>query len=348
MIERDHTGATYVASSVLALGLIFASPAYGASAAETPAVQAAATQALSVSLTTGSSNVAFSTHARTVSAFLQERGIAVAPDDYVVPSLDSELEDGSQIVFRPAVALELRAGGERIALRSAAPTVAALLAERGIALSVSDEISPAVDAPLRAGSVVTIVRVSSETSTTLSAIAPAVHRRFDSKLALGSSRVAVAGVPGLRETTVRIERRDDGSRPRTLTFSRVEREPRAKVLEVGIAPHLPEFADAARAGLGAAVRIANNALHVMATAYTAGCYGCSGITAMGMRAGHGIVAVDPNVIPLGTKLYVPGYGRAVAGDTGGAIHGRRIDLGFNSLAEALQFGRREITVYVLH
>ena len=72
-----------------------------------------------------------------------------------------------------------------------------------------------------------------------------------------------------------------------------------------------------------------------------------GMTAIGRPAGHGIVAVDPSVIPLGTRLYIPGYGFAIAGDTGGAIHGNRIDLGFNSYADAIRFGRREVTVYRL-
>ncbi len=88
-------------------------------------------------------------------------------------------------------------------------------------------------------------------------------------------------------------------------------------------------------------------MRLMATAYIPSCDGCSGITKTGMPAGHGVVAVDPRVIPLGTKLYVPGYGHALAGDTGGDIQGRRIDLGFDSLGAAQRFGRREIVVYVL-
>ena len=63
---------------------------------------------------------------------------------------------------------------------------------------------------------------------------------------------------------------------------------------------------------------------------------------------HGVVAVDPRVIPLGSRLFIPGYGHAVAGDTGGAIVGRRIDLAFNSYDDAIRFGRRPVTVYVLH
>ena len=85
---------------------------------------------------------------------------------------------------------------------------------------------------------------------------------------------------------------------------------------------------------------------MIATAYTANCYGCSGWTKSGRHAGHGIVAVDPAVIPLGSHLYIPGYGKAIAGDTGGAIQGRRVDLGFNTDAAALRFGRRNVLVYV--
>ncbi|GFP31998.1 hypothetical protein HKBW3S42_00304 [Candidatus Hakubella thermalkaliphila] len=88
---------------------------------------------------------------------------------------------------------------------------------------------------------------------------------------------------------------------------------------------------------------------MVATAYFAGGGGLNGtgITATGLRAAYGIVAVDPRVIPLGTKLYIPGYGQALAADTGGWIKGNRIDLCFNSLEEAIQWGRREVKVYVV-
>ena len=73
----------------------------------------------------------------------------------------------------------------------------------------------------------------------------------------------------------------------------------------------------------------------------------NGITASGMLAERGVVAVDTDVIPLGTRLYIPGYGMAIAGDTGGAINGERIDLCMESYGEAMEFGRRWVKVYVL-
>jgi 3D (Asp-Asp-Asp) domain-containing protein len=90
---------------------------------------------------------------------------------------------------------------------------------------------------------------------------------------------------------------------------------------------------------------------MIATAYDPGPLSCGpyadGRTAIGLRAGHGVVAVDPNVIPLRARLYIEGYGPAIAGDVGGAIKGNRIDLGYNSRRAALQFGRRPVTVWVL-
>ena len=88
---------------------------------------------------------------------------------------------------------------------------------------------------------------------------------------------------------------------------------------------------------------------MVATAYFSGggCLSGNGITAIGLRARKGIVAVDPRVIPLGTKLYIPGYGEALAADTGGWVKGNRIDLVFESLEECYRFGRRRLKVYLV-
>ena len=80
-----------------------------------------------------------------------------------------------------------------------------------------------------------------------------------------------------------------------------------------------------------------------ATAYTA----TGNLTASGTRARVGAVAVDPNVIPLGTRLYIEGYGYATAEDTGGAIKGNIIDLYMNSTSEVYNWGRRPVKVTIL-
>ncbi|WP_040229012.1 3D domain-containing protein [Bhargavaea cecembensis] len=97
---------------------------------------------------------------------------------------------------------------------------------------------------------------------------------------------------------------------------------------------------------------ATRELTVRSTAYTAYCAGCSGITATGINLKANpnakVIAVDPRVIPLGTKVWVEGYGEAIAGDTGGAIKGNRIDVFIPNKGRALQWGSRTVKVKILN
>lgn len=87
-------------------------------------------------------------------------------------------------------------------------------------------------------------------------------------------------------------------------------------------------------------------MRVYATHYDKFCKGCDEWTAIGMRAGKGVIAVDPKVIKLRSKVYIPGYGIAVAGDTGGAIKGNIIDLGFED-AKTAGWSARFVDIYLL-
>jgi len=92
-------------------------------------------------------------------------------------------------------------------------------------------------------------------------------------------------------------------------------------------------------------------IDVTATAYTANCAGCSGITATGVNLlenpDEKVISVDPDVIPLGTEVYVEGYGYATAADTGSAINGNKIDVFIPSRQEALNWGRKQVSVKIL-
>ncbi|OCS82636.1 3D domain-containing protein [Caryophanon tenue] len=91
-------------------------------------------------------------------------------------------------------------------------------------------------------------------------------------------------------------------------------------------------------------------IRVTSTAYTAYCRGCSGVTATGINLKKNpnmkVIAVDPRVIPLGSKVWVEGYGEAIAGDTGGAIKGNKIDVFLPTTAKAKNWGRRTVTIKV--
>lgn len=97
---------------------------------------------------------------------------------------------------------------------------------------------------------------------------------------------------------------------------------------------------------------AGKEMTVSATAYTAYCAGCSGITRTGIdlrsNPNQKVIAVDPSVIPLGSKVWVEGYGTAIAGDTGGAIKGNKIDLFMPNRSDAIAFGRKQVKVKILN
>ncbi len=175
-------------------------------------------------------------------------------------------------------------------------------------------------------------------------IPPKTLYRLD--LSQRKDRVVSRGRAGIRVVTVRFQRHGAGPIARRVVGRYVALAPQPRVVDVGLGPSTP-YLDLDRHALAKFGMIARIKVDMIATAYTPYCYGCDGITAMGLRAGPGIVAVDPRIIPLGTRLYIPGYGFALAGDTGGDIVGDRVDLGFSSYGEAIRFGRRPVTVYVL-
>jgi 3D (Asp-Asp-Asp) domain-containing protein/LysM repeat protein len=115
----------------------------------------------------------------------------------------------------------------------------------------------------------------------------------------------------------------------------------------------PAVAPASQAAAPAAAKpaAATNQITVEATAYTANCTGCSGITKTGVNLKTNpdakVIAVDPTVIPLGSKVYVEGYGYATAEDIGGAIKGNRIDVFIPTQSGALQWGRKQVKVTIL-
>lgn len=286
------------------------------------------------------------TSAASVGAFLHERGIVVGDRDYVAPALDVPLSDHLTIVYRPAVPVSIFNSHQRLDVVSNAETVAALLDEQSVHVGPNDVVQPALDEPVPANGSVRVTRVVSWDKTEKRKIGEQVVHRIDFSLSPGTTKIVAKGAPGEREVMVRFTQRDDQAVSASIVSSYVVKKPRPRIIAEGVGEYAA-FERFARGGIEHTSYVAANALAMIATAYTANCIGCSGITASGRPAGHGIVAVDPGVIALGTKLFIPGYGFAVAGDTGGAIRGRRIDLGFNSIRDAMLFGRREVVVYRL-
>lgn len=177
------------------------------------------------------------------------------------------------------------------------------------------------------------------------AIPNSTQRVNDSKLDQGQTRIVKAGAAGVREQMVLVVTDQYGKKTETVMREWVSSLPQPAVIAVGTRPPLRTLMTSRGSYTYRKV------LNMVATAYEPGPTSCgeyaNGYTAIGLRAVPGVVAVDPNVIPLRTRLYVEGYGPAIAGDVGGAIKGNRIDLLFETVEECLAYGRRRVKVYIL-
>ncbi|MHB9004275.1 MAG: 3D domain-containing protein [Coriobacteriia bacterium] len=286
------------------------------------------------------------TQADTVAVLLDEADIATDEGDLVTPSLDASIKDGMSILVRHSVPVRLVMAGETLELDVVGNNVADALVAAGADPGAAASTEPALDAPLVPGMTITakdvFVRVLQESV----AVPYATVTRNDPALAFGIKKVVTPGVPGkgLKVYQVLVANGIEGVR--TLTAEQVVANPVDQVVVVGTKKPTTvsmrtSAGTTAAAPKGGAQRV------VSATGYAPGSDGVDFRTATGATAGYGIIAVDPRVIPLGTRMYVPGYGYGVAADTGGAIKGDKIDLCFNTRGEALAWGRRTVTITIL-
>jgi len=345
-----RTPASPIASiGVLVLGLVLplcASPLTSQAAAAL--ANSTDGQTKTVTLVRDGQPESLRTRAATVADLFLERNIALRPEDLLDAEPASPVVDGETIRYRDTVAVTLVVDNAPATAHTTAATVGAFLAEAGVDYDRHDRVTPAPETPIAGDATIRVEHRKSWIEGVRVPVAPPVKRLASFDLPAGAVRVVAAGTPGLREISYRVTRDPSraGATRRTLLATRIIRPPHARVLAAGVGEYAA-LSELAQRGFAGTIHLARSAIKVLATAYAADCYGCSGVTFTGHHAGHGIVAVDPRVIPLGSHLYIPGYGKATAGDTGGLIQGRRIDLGFNSSAEAVRYGVRQIVVYVV-
>lgn len=162
---------------------------------------------------------------------------------------------------------------------------------------------------------------------------------LQSNLLLVGQRLTVEDVPEIEEETTEV-----AAQPKEEKKEAKEEKPVEEKQEEQASEQAQEEAKTPAKNDG-------ETMSVTATAYTASCEGCSGVTYTGIDLNNDpnakVIAVDPNVIPLGSRVYVEGYGEAIAGDIGGDIKGNRIDLHVPTKDEAYNWGVREVEITIL-
>ncbi len=232
-------------------------------------------------------------------------------------------------------------GGQPKVIFTRAATAGEALSQAGLVLDNDDKVYPSLDTPVTAGMHIRILRIETKLVPVNENILRETIRRAVGNIRPGFSKISDAGADGMRRTVYSVTYCDGRKVSKELVSSQIITKPRPRTVLYGRGSELPSRGFYSR-----------KVMTMEATAYDPGPRSCgrwaTGRTATGMRAGRGVVAVDPKVIRLGTKLYIEGYGFAVAGDTGGAIKGKKIDLGHNSYSSAMRFGRRRVVVHVLN
>ncbi len=284
------------------------------------------------------------TQAVDVATLLDEVGVSIDSADVVSPALGASLDDETTIVVRHSIPVQINLGGGPVELDVVGDTVADALVNAGVDPDAHPSVSPAITTPLEAGMSIAVpdafLRVTQEEET----LTAPVQTHKDSSLPRGKRKVVTAGSPGRVMTVYRSLVAGGVEGPQVLTRRRVLEAATPRIIAVGTGA---ESSSAAYpVSIGRAPKTGRK-MRVVATGYSPREPGLNFTTATGTRARRGVIAVDPDVIPYGTRVYVPGYGFAVAEDCGGAIDLNRIDLCFDTVAQAIRWGRRSVTIVVL-
>ncbi|SHF15616.1 protein of unknown function [Desulfofundulus australicus DSM 11792] len=287
-----------------------------------------------VTLVVDGKEIALETRADRVEDLLKMQGIQLGPRDRVEPGLAEPLTEGARVVIKRAVPVSITAGGKTVELLTTADTVGEALKEAGITTDKDDIVKPGREEKVHSSMSIRVTNVEQVTREIMVPVPYRVRREADPRLPSGQVKIVQAGRQGKEEQRWVLIYHDGREVKRVLEASHLVLRPVDRVVRVGTLQQV------SRGGRNITY---SRAIEMVATAYTH----TGNNTASGVYPRYGVVAVDPRVIPLGTRLYVEGYGYATALDMGSSIRGNRIDLFMESAAEARRWGVRRVMVYVL-
>lgn len=283
----------------------------------------------------------YQTDASSVQELLDQLDLVLEDKDKITPLVDAQIEDNMTITinrWKPTIRLDVN--GEVIRFKTQLNTVGDII--RAKSLQDAEELSVTPVQSTIIADDMTIVVKTRESKTIIEdrPIGFNTIEQTTTELDPGQIKVSQEGKNGLKEVTSEKVFFGGELIEETVKNVIVKEEPQDHIVLIGVKNLVQDPSTGQNYEY-------TQVYNMEATAYSNQGGDGGGITASGIRTFVGVVAVDPKVIPLGTKLYVEGYGVALAADTGGAIKGHKIDLFFHTERECYNFGRRKRTVYVL-
>lgn len=284
----------------------------------------------------------FVTYKGTVKEVLESKGVEVAPKDKVEPALVSKVSEKDTISIKKAIEVKIVANDKELSINTAEDTIADMieaeneeLKNQGIEFREGvDEITPALDTKIEKDMKVQLVKVDVKEEIAREVLPYDTAEETDPELDSSIEEVRQEGIAGEKEVVYEVVFKDGKEVTRNVKASKVISEPVTEVTVVGTKVQL------ASANVSRGVVSHGNVIYCESTAYYGGGITATGLVPVSASSGRGTIAVDPRVIPLGSLVYVEGYGEAIAADTGGAIQGNIVDIYVDSYTEAVNWGRR--------
>ena len=309
-----------------------------------------------VVLNDNGSVVIFNSRSNTVGEFLINNNIYLRDEDIIYPSRAEQLflTAKSEIFIQRAIPVKVYVDNQELLVYTQKHTIKDVLAEKQIVLNPNDELVDLnLENPIYSNINIRIIRIKEDIITEKETLAFETIKRPNQRLDQGVEKIVREGKEGIKEYSYKVVYEDGEIKSKELVNENITNTPIDKVVEYGtIASKTTSRGEKFRY---------KQVLDMRATAYTASFADTGknpghpqfGITYTGMKVKRGVIAVDPRIIPLGSRVYVegvgktPDYGYAVAADTGGAIKGKIIDLYVDSQSEANNWGIRNVKVYIL-
>ncbi|OZU89517.1 hypothetical protein CIL03_07350 [Virgibacillus indicus] len=312
------------------------------------------------------------TTADTIEEFFKDNELSFADRDDVSHNTTDAIEEGLHIEVAKAYQVTINDGGREKKVWTTGTSVGELLDTNKIKVKKKqDKIKPALNEDVTKDTSITIVRVEKATEEVTEKIAFETEKKNDASLLEGTEQVVTQGQEGTVVKKYEVTLENGKEVNRELVSEEVTEESTNRVVAVGTKEEVQESnlvtlsskkpkvsksvskpAPKKSSKTSSSSSNSSKVLTMIASAFTSSCNGCSGYTATGINLKANpnmkVIAVDPNVIPLGSKVWVEGYGEAIAGDTGGHIVGNRIDVHVPSKDAAYNWGRRTVKVKILN